>query len=349
MYPDALWDSQTRIVRSEPVLFSSKEPCRLLFPAEKILQVYNPVLDQVYTEGIHFHHTPGSDLVTPVPCSGLCGLFETGLFPDSATAKVYPAPGANAITGGPDGKLLLFDNSHFFARHQAVIDYQAVPGTVFPEGAALAPGQLPRTCEKLKKGSGFLTVRLIGDSITEGYNSSEYVRTPPFAPPYPNQFAQSLKAKFRTHISLTNGAIGGTGCTQTGIIESTWLTPRYDLLIIAYGMNNLGMGAENFKAQISSIIEQKRALHPETEFILVCTMTRNPLWHGCADQQAAEFAKALRSLENTYCAAADVHALWKQVLARKDYYDLTGNGVNHPNDYGHQLYCKALTDLFRNI
>jgi lysophospholipase L1-like esterase len=349
MYPDALWDSETALVRSEPVLFSSKEPARLLFPAEKIIQVYNPVLQKVYTEGVHFFHTPGSDLVTPVPGSGLCGLFEAGLFPDPATAKVYPAPGANAIPGGPDGKLLLFDNSHFFARHQAVIDYKVLPGTPFPGCGALAPGQLPRVCEKLKKGTGFLTVRLIGDSISEGYNSSEYTRVPPFAPPYANQFAQALKKKFRTHISLTNGAIAGTGCRGADIIESTWLPPRYDLLIIAYGMNDLGMGAENYKKQISSIIERKRALHPETEFILVSTMTRNPLWRGSADPQAAEFAKALHSLESSYCAVADLHALWRQILEKKDYYDLTGNGVNHPNDYGHQLYCKVLTDLFRNI
>jgi hypothetical protein len=52
-------------------------------------------------------------------------------------------------------------------------------------------------------------------------------------------------------------------------------------------------------------------------------MTRNPLWRGSADPQAAEFAEALHSLESSYCAVADLHALWRQILEKKDYYDLT--------------------------
>ena len=27
----------------------------------------------------------------------------------------------------------------------------------------------------------------------------------------------------------------------------------------------------------------------------------------------------------------------------KGYFDLTANGINHPNDYGHRLYTQALS------
>ncbi|MEI7733536.1 MAG: hypothetical protein WCO56_28460 [Verrucomicrobiota bacterium] len=37
--------------------------------------------------------------------------------------------------------------------------------------------------------------------------------------------------------------------------------------------------------------------------------------------------------------------LWSQMMERKRYHDLTGNGVNHPNDFGHRLYAQVLLGL----
>jgi amino acid permease len=37
-----------------------------------------------------------------------------------------------------------------------------------------------------------------------------------------------------------------------------------------------------------------------------------------------------------------VTALWMAVVAKKSFMDITGNGVNHPNDYGHRLYAMLL-------
>jgi len=33
------------------------------------------------------------------------------------------------------------------------------------------------------------------------------------------------------------------------------------------------------------------------------------------------------------------------VMKRKRPYDLTGNGINHPNDFGHSLYSQAILSL----
>ena len=41
----------------------------------------------------------------------------------------------------------------------------------------------------------------------------------------------------------------------------------------------------------------------------------------------------------------DVQKVWKKFLERKDFYDLSGNGVNHPNDYGHRIYASVLLHL----
>ena len=32
-----------------------------------------------------------------------------------------------------------------------------------------------------------------------------------------------------------------------------------------------------------------------------------------------------------------------------DYYNITGNGINHPNDYGHRLYTGALLSTITKL
>ena len=41
-----------------------------------------------------------------------------------------------------------------------------------------------------------------------------------------------------------------------------------------------------------------------------------------------------------------IHDFWCRLLEKKDFYDLTGNGVNHPNDYGHRVYNAVLENIF---
>ncbi len=42
---------------------------------------------------------------------------------------------------------------------------------------------------------------------------------------------------------------------------------------------------------------------------------------------------------------ADVTSVWKEVLRRKKFADLSGNGVNHPNDFGHRIYTEVILSL----
>jgi acyl-CoA thioesterase-1 len=44
-------------------------------------------------------------------------------------------------------------------------------------------------------------------------------------------------------------------------------------------------------------------------------------------------------------ALADLTSIWSALLQHKKDWDLTGNGVNHPNDFGHRIYAQALSTL----
>ena len=79
-------------------------------------------------------------------------------------------------------------------------------------------------------------------------------------------------------------------------------------------------------------------------------MTGNPEWAYTPLEKSREMAAALDGFIET---ASDAHALarltalWELLLKKKKFMDLTGNGVNHPNDYGHRvLAAGVLNALF---
>ena len=41
--------------------------------------------------------------------------------------------------------------------------------------------------------------------------------------------------------------------------------------------------------------------------------------------------------------------MWAELLKRKTFYDLTGNGLNHPNDFGHCVYAETLLALLIDV
>ena len=341
-----IWDRKNGICRGESLLFDEKGRVRLLFPAEKILKVYNATLGQVYEEGRDFTHTPGSRELFRTPDSAIPFLSEKALHPDPATAKVFPDPEANAIANSAGTELLIFSNKDLFARIQVECDYQCAGTPAFPELPRLAPGQLPRFREKLRAKRP-LKLLLLGDSISEGYNATGYLKVPPFMPPYIDLFASGLSERFGCPVTALNRAVNGTGCRHALQKPERWAGEEADLLVIAYGMNDYGsMEPAEYKQVLKEIIELRESRFPGGEYLLVSPMTRNPLWGKLPEGRSAGFAGALKSLASANIAAADVHDLWCRISGGKDYYSMAGNGVNHPNDYGHRIYAEVLLGLF---
>jgi hypothetical protein len=58
-----------------------------------------------------------------------------------------------------------------------------------------------------------------------------------------------------------------------------------------------------------------------------------------------QYRDALAELVAPGVALADLTSIWGELLKRKSFYDLTGNGVNHPNDFGHCVYAETLLAL----
>ena len=334
-----LWNGKN--IYSESCMFAGKRQAQLLFAAEKVEKIETPALGIVYEEGRDYIYSPGGKTVTLTENSRIPYISNEILYPEK-DLRIYPAKNSNAIGNAVNGGYLLFNNDDYFARNQVEVTYTAKEND-FPQLLDSQLSRLPKTRKRIA-GNESLNVVLFGDSISQGYNSTKFTNTPPYQPCYMELVCNEIP-----NSCLHNFAVSGTGIQFARHIYTRLYECKADLVVIAYGMKNFASTKiENFMAELDWIIKEKSAKSYEAEFIIVTPMTGNSEWKFTVPGPDAVYADAMRKyVENSSdsIALADVQCVWKALLERKKFHDLTGNGVNHPNDFGHRVYASVLLEL----
>ena len=151
---------------------------------------------------------------------------------------------------------------------------------------------------------------------------------------------------YGSKVTLQNRAIAGWSSKQGVDDLGKLLATKPDLVIIAYGMNDVGSRKpDDFKANIALMLKGIREANPLTDVILVATMTGNPDWMATPPELFPIYRDILASFQGEGVVLADLTSVWKRMLTRKWHIDLTGNGVNHPNDCGHRIYAQTILGL----
>ncbi|RYG75470.1 SGNH/GDSL hydrolase family protein [bacterium] len=266
--------------------------------------------------------------------------------PFVTTAALNPPPGSpNSMGGNIDGKNnLLWSEGHFFHDLQVEASYRHAKN----EWAGYVPApasNLPATLGKLKRKEP-LHIVLLGDSISEGYNASSHVKVEPMMPPYGELVRSALQESSGSPVTLKNLAVAGKdsewGLTQIDAV----IAAKPDLVILAFGMNDSGrFEPATYIANIKKHIDGIKAQCPNAEFILVASSLPNASWAAVRMDRFPLYRDELKSLTGPGITLADLTQTWTDVIARKKYLDLTGNGLNHPNDFGHRLYTQVILGL----
>ncbi len=329
---NTLWSNG--VVFGESAAFVQSNRSRMVFPVSEVIAVRNRTLGVLYEPGRDYRVFPESGRIERTDDSRIPRIDAPELYPDPAGAILYPAENANALTGGPRNGLIRYDGADFFARHQIEIDYRC-------------SAELPRLCEvpfQVAPGSR-CKLALIGDSITEGCNATGKIPVPPYAPPYADQVAEAMRSA-GIIVEFRNFAVEGTGCAHGAEHLPEWLGEFLpDLLMIAYGMNDLNSYEPvEFAARISSLAAAARIRNPAMQILTVTPMPGNREWACTPPERSRAFAAALRALP---LPCADVNGWWERLFTHKNFFELTGNGVNHPNDYGQRLYAAVVEDALR--
>jgi len=330
-------------VQGETVLFL-KDPdtdvadAVLLFPIEKIISIQNSAGDVTYEEGRDYLWKPASRELL---------LTKESRIPTFLPSDLRRQPGTQpyALTHRDGNGEILFGGRLEYAAMQVCVTYEHAPVQWTAPLPKYDPAVLPRTIEKLKSKQSVSLV-VLGDSISAGANASGGYDAAPYQPAYPELVRLNLSQRFETEVTLTNLSVGGKD-THWGVSQvPAVLAAKPDLVVIAFGMNDsAGRPAKEYQEFTRQMIEQIRKERPETEFILVATMLGNPDWIRLKQELFPAFRDALAELCGPGIALADVTAIWTEFLQRKLDCDQTGNGVNHPNDFGHRVYAQVISAL----
>ncbi len=335
------WLSKT--MEGESVLFikdhdAARPKAAVLFQPTKIMSVVSSSGQLIYVEGRDYVWQPGTKEITLPAGSRIPFKTPQELRrPPKSQPFVLPHRDGNGE--------IFFGGGHEYHDMQTLVTYQHAPDAWSGPAATLAGGQLARTLEKLANKQP-LTIALIGDSISTGCNASGWANVPPFQPPYQDLLVLNLEAFYGAKISLKNYAVGGTG-TDWGLANiGKVVAAEPDLVILAFGMNDAGgQPAARYQANIKSMMNAVWKARPKTEFILVATMLGNKDWTTLHQELFPQYRDALAGLCGRGVALADMTSLWTELFKHKKDWDMTGNGVNHPNDFGHRIYAQVLSAL----
>ncbi|MGO8705106.1 MAG: SGNH/GDSL hydrolase family protein [Candidatus Brocadiia bacterium] len=313
----------------------------LLFPPEKILSVRSANGAASFEEG--------KDFVLEKDSAALC-LVAGSRIPFKTPGEVYPPAASNlprhAAKRGDPATHLIFGEGRFFHDLQVDATYTHAAGLWRGYVPRFQGGNLPVALGKLKRKQPVMLCAL-GDSITAGGNASKEVGAEPFQPAYGELTALGLARAYGTKVTFRNFAVGGWTSEQ-GLAEIALVTagPKPDLAIIAFGMNDAcGGNMAKFAANIRGMKDAIRAAAPEAEFVLVAPMLPNAEWDAPEMDNFPLIRQALAGLCGKGAVLADVTAVWTGLLQRKAFLDLTGNGLNHPNDFGHRIYAQTILAL----
>ena len=335
------WQGDT--IEGESVLFiretdKGEAKASVLFPVRKILSVRNSSGDVTYEEGRDYRWKPGSREITLPSGSRITSRLPAELRRPEGSQKYR-------LTHRDGNGEIFFGAKLEYHDMQTCITYEHETEDWSPHVPRFDAKSLLRTVRKLRNKEP-VSIVLIGDSISAGCNASGWAGEMPFQPSFPGLLQEYLQACYGTEIRMTNPSVSGKDTRWVLSAIDKVVEPKPDLVIVAFGMNDsAGRPAAEYQANTKAVIAKIREKLPDAEFILVATMLGNKDWTRLKQELFPQYRDALAELCEPGIALADMTSIWTEFLKRKKDWDLTGNGVNHPNDFGHRVYAQVLSTL----
>ena len=245
----------------------------------------------------------------------------------------------------PEGRnYFMFGETDTFSKRQIAVSYKhsAPWGLKIPQGKR---EKFSKSLAKLERKEKF-SLLFFGDSITTGANASGLPHggnTPPYADSFPEMVWKKLQSVFQTEIEYHNTAVGGWN-TVHGIqtFDEKALFQNHDLFVLGFGMNDGGRSSDDYEKNLEEMIVRFHEKNPETPIVLIATMLPNIHSNWLRNQPNHEAAVLALEEKYPFVAAVNMTELHGEILKRKRYRDMTGNNVNHPNDFLGRIYAQAI-------
>ena len=326
------------VMTNETVLFmGTDDAAPLMYRADEILSVTSFDLKTNYVEGVDWTFDRESHTIRPTANTRM---------PYYTEAEWYPSSGRFACN--LSGKAyVFFSEGSTISLHQVCVTYRHSDAWTGPaprdDSAAFAPTLSAFTA---RPGGG--KALFYGDSITTGGNSSGTIGFEPRIPSWPEQVhAGIVEATGNSGIAYVNTAVGGKN-TQWGLdnVQERVIAHAPDFVLIAFGMNDT-LSAADYSAKHEAMVNAIHAALPNAAVMLVSPMVPNLEATSFVSRGTLfpQYEQALVALVAKFRAAgfsrigcANVNTMHAAVLAKKRFRDMTGNNVNHCNDFSARIY-----------
>lgn len=309
-------------------------PMALLYPIDSVESVYNAELTMAYTEGQDYTVEDGKLVI-----------------PGGSRIKVLAREAlylTEAIEGhcfeGTEGGYVYFSEGDYFHRQQIAVTYTHSGSWDGPVPEAQG-ARLPRTLSRLKNGET-LNLVFFGDSICAGGNSTALIGAPPQAPIWADMVTESLRGKYpEAEIVMHNEAVGGTDSRWGSEQVKTLVCPYTpDLVVLAFGMNDATAqtSALVYQGYLQNMMNAVREVNPACEFVLVASMRSNPEAKIFQGEKFPSYLKVLNRMAGDGVVMADMTTLHEFLMTKKNFRDMTGNNINHCNDFLARAYAQLM-------
>ncbi|NKI68973.1 hypothetical protein GN109_06035 [Collimonas pratensis] len=339
----------TGVINNEPILpLVAGQRFQLWKPAISVQSVKNPITGTVYVAGVDYALDVFGNLF--LPAGSAIPLAPGGAaYPYTAVQNSQFASQQQTKSGSP------LRISEDFLAYQIHVSYTAAPINV---PSCPAASNRPIAMLNMLGAGQPVAISLLGDSIGKEGSSSFEANYPPYQHGFFPQLVAYMTMKWPGQIYSRNQAIIGYDSYDVATYLGNFIADSSsNFMILEFGMNDgtPNRSKADFKANLESVIKNVRANSPNTEFALIAGITSNPEWIDWAPR-FLEYRDAMLELSGQYgtkgqpvVCVIDVTSRWLDALTRKSYFDMTGDGANHPGDFGHTMYVQTLIQgLFGN-
>ncbi|KWV70157.1 GDSL-like Lipase/Acylhydrolase [Pseudomonas fluorescens] len=311
-----------QMVYGEPFYLEEGAPKKhkTIFHPTKINFVYSPYTGEIFKPGKDYNQTEDGLELTP-----------------DSSMKMAPH-GFSKDMSGDERKNYNAKVTPAFQDYQYAVTYSKKE-IITP----ISYGSLGDLNNRLGKST--LKVTFFGDSITLGANAtSTYVA--PNQPGYVELVMAYLNTRYPSTFEYRNNAVGGwNSFNAASAVSYRVLDKKSDLVVLGFGMNDSGgVTPQQFKDNMEKVVSDIRTYDKTVPILLISSTVANPESTIQKPELLQSHLSVLREIENknTNIALVDVTTTWQKMLINKKYFDLTGNGLNHPNDFGHRVIAESV-------
>ncbi|MBO4325802.1 MAG: SGNH/GDSL hydrolase family protein [Clostridia bacterium] len=323
----------------------------LQYKPVKIISVRDDTYTTEYAEGTDYTVT-GNKIVLPEGSS--CPYLTKENLNGVNIPKKYRAVKSLSEVSNTETDYMMWTENIFFTEgslihgHQICVSYvydiNDVDTSILAEYGSVAPKFLA----KLQAGEKTV-ISITGDSVAEGCSASSKLSRQPLMPQFPTLLTYALNAAYEGKATIKNYAVGGTTSNEavSTNVAAKLVKANSDLVLIHFGINDSGgLSAAQLKANIKKVVDATLAELPECEFLYIKCFPANPVLYP--DAKFKSYWKAVDELAEEYDCfyTLDLYTPGLKMLETKKYLDVTGNGINHPNDYIVRFYAMNLINLF---